>query len=112
MGSGGEDMRSEEELKSFLTACHSVCGFGMSNGPCPLKLNEVKTCLDNCDLPLGSEDRKRCCAQWDEHKGCCAECSFPSAISWVLGNDDNPTDNGQKRLIQALKEGLPEKEQK
>jgi len=105
-------MRSEQELQKFLMACSAVSGFGMSQGPCPLKENEIKTCLDICDFLLDSKDQKECCARWDERKGCCAECSFPSAISWVLGSDDNPTDNGQKRLFQALKEGIPEKEQK
>jgi hypothetical protein len=77
-----------------------------------LEINEEKTCLDHCDYPLGSEERKRCCGDWDEHKGCCAECSFPAAISWVLGSNNNPTDNGQKRLFQALKDGLPREGEK
>lgn len=95
-------MRSEEELKEFLKACRAVSSFGLSTGPCPLQANEEKTCLEICDSVKGSDDQKQCCAEWDMRRGCCAECSFPSAIVWVLGNDNNPTDNGQKRLFKAI----------
>jgi hypothetical protein len=97
-------MRSEKELRDFLEACHKVCDFGLSKGPCPLQANDVKTCLETCDRPVDSEDRKECCKDWNERKGCCAECSFPSAIAWVLNGNNNPTDNGQKRLINQLKD--------
>jgi hypothetical protein len=96
-------MRPAEELKKFLEACSDVCDFGLSKGPCPLKINDKKDCQEFCDYPEDSEDHKQCCAEWNKRQGCCAECSFPSAIQWVLGEDNNPTDNGQKRLIQALK---------
>jgi hypothetical protein len=98
-------MRSKEELEKFLEACFDVAGFGLSNGPCPLQVNEEKTCLENCDFKEGSDERISCCMSHDEHRGCCAECSFPSAIKWVLGDENNPTDNGQKRLFQAIVEG-------
>jgi hypothetical protein len=97
-------VRSEEELRKFLEECGAVSGFGCSEGPCPLKVNDKKDCLEFCDFPEDSEDRKTCCDNWG--RGCCAECSFPSAIAWVLGKDNNPSDNGQKRLIQALKEEI------
>ena len=113
-------MRSEEELKNFLEKCHSVSGFGMSNGPCPLETNEKKECVKYCIYAeteieamklrenMSQEDideaKKECCDNWDKHLGCCAECSFPSVIEWVLGKDKNPTDNGQNRLINLIKE--------
>jgi hypothetical protein len=97
-------MRSEEELKKFLEACRAVSDFGLSKGPCPLLVGEKKDCLEHCDFP--EEDRKSCCAEWDLRRGCCAECSFPSAIEWVLGGTGNPTDNGQKILFKTL-ETLP-----
>lgn len=95
-------MRSEEELKKFLEACGAVSSFGLSTGPCPLKAFDKKECLEFCDTVKGSEEQKECCAEWDKKRGCCAECSFPSAIVWVLGNNNNPTDNGQKRLFKAI----------
>jgi hypothetical protein len=117
-------MRSEQEIKEFLEKCEKARGFGMSQGPCPLKVNEVKSCLEYCtwndekliksvtnDI-VGEEkkkayianEKKMCCEDWDKRAGCCAECSFPSALEWVLGKNDGATDNGQKRLINALKE--------
>ena len=107
-------MRSEEEILEFLRKCEAVAGFGVSKGPCPLKENEEKTCDKDGSCPyedesiikeMTPEDIKRkkedCC----KHRvsGCCAECSFPSTLKWVLGNDRGATDNGQKRLIKALR---------
>jgi hypothetical protein len=54
-------MRSEQEIRGALADCHKAIGLGMSNGPCP---------------------RRR-----DGGRGCCAECSFPSTVEWVLGAD-------------------------
>lgn len=70
-------MRTEQELRAFLDKCHEVCTFTLSNGPCPL--ND------------------------DGRKGCCAECSFPSAIQWVLSELDCPVLNGQEMLIEMMK---------
>lgn len=71
-------MKTEKQLLEFLEKCNKVAGFGMSNGPCPFE-----------------KGRK---------KGCCAECSTPSTIQWVLGNKSKVTDNGQSNLINALNE--------
>jgi len=70
-------MRSEQELRKMLEECRKVASFGVSNGPCPME---------------------------DGKEGCCAECSAPSTIEWVLGENDNPTANGQNRLIDILKD--------
>ena len=51
-------MKSEDQIRSFLAECEKVVGFGVSKGPCPM------------------EGKGR--------KGCCAECSFPGALRWVL----------------------------
>lgn len=108
-------MRSEKELRDFLEACNKASGFGLSEGPCPLKVNEKKDCEKYCSYDrerikhpeIFDKDiekmKKECCEQFDEHKGCCSECSFPSAIVWVLGASNDPTDNGQNRLINAMK---------
>ena len=71
-------MRSENELRDSLQRCYAVAAFGMSKGPCP------------------RSEKNR--------EGCCAECSFPSAITWVLGADINPSHNAQQKLIQIMKE--------
>jgi len=94
-------MKSQEELEEFLKACDAVSGFGLSNGPCPLK-SERKECAETCSID--SEDRKMCCDNWDARRGCCAECSFPSTIRWVLGSEDDPTKNGQNKIIQAFRD--------
>ena len=106
-------MRSEEEILGFLNECSQVSTFGMSNGPCPLKKREEKTCQDDClyeqsmDFGVTPEElaqmKKNCCEDWAEHLGCCAECSFPSAIRWVLGDDVDGSANGQQKLIETLK---------
>lgn len=70
-------MRSEREIREILAKCDAVSAFGLSDGQCPLE-----------------EDGRR---------GCCAECSFPSAMRWVLGSDGGATDNGQDKIIKALK---------
>ena len=70
-------MRNEKELRKFLEKCSKVADWGMSNGPCPLN--------DNGE------------------SGCCAECSFPSGVEWVLGADINPSYNAQEKLIDVLK---------
>jgi len=93
-------MRNEQEIRDILTACEEVAGFGMSYGPCPLKINDPKDCLEGC--PYTETDKDECCANFDLHRGCCAECSFPSALRWVLGGDDKGSDNGQNRLMNAF----------
>jgi hypothetical protein len=70
-------MKTEEELRKFLKKCDKVRGFGMSEGSCPFE-----------------KGRKR---------GCCAECSTPSTIQWVLENKGKPTDNAQNELINIFK---------
>lgn len=70
-------MRTEKEIRDKLDECLKVAGWGMSEGPCPLDDN-------------GEE-------------GCCAECSFPSAIQWVLGESVNPSYNAQNRMIDIFK---------
>ena len=52
-------MRSEDELKEFLQKCKDA----------PREGNGALT--DICPI--------------DSKFGCCAECSFPSGIVWVLG---------------------------
>lgn len=74
-------MKSENELKEFLEKCDKVSDWGMSKGPCPLLENDP---------------------DFDSKLGCCAECSFPSTILWVLNSGNNPTDNGQSRLFQEF----------
>jgi len=69
-------MKTEKELKKFLKDCEKVCDFGFSKGPCPMNS--------------------------DGRKGCCAECSTPSAIEWVLETEKNDSKNGQQRLIDIL----------
>jgi hypothetical protein len=105
-------MRSEQEIRNILAECKKVCDFGMSKGPCPLKADEKKDCINDCSWDLSakeipSEDlereKKNCCELWDMRRGCCAECSFPSALEWVLGEDRNGADNGQERLMDELR---------
>ena len=69
-------MKTETEIKRFLARCYKVRGFGMSEGKCP------------------AENGRR--------KGCCAECSMPSTLTWVLGKDAKPSANGQDNLIASL----------
>jgi len=70
-------MRTEEEIRKALEECDKVSGYAMSDGPCPRNTNG--------------------------RKGCCAECSFPSAIAWVLGEEKKGSENGQANLISAIK---------
>jgi hypothetical protein len=77
-------MKTEKELKNFLRKCDKVRNFGMSNGPCPF--------IECSDEEL------------EENKlGCCAECSTPATIAWVLELGDHPTDNMQHVLANAFK---------
>jgi hypothetical protein len=93
-------MRSEEELKIFLKRCRAVSGFGMSEGPCPIE-------EDKPEIPLDIKEDDPHYEMMLEHqkdkRGCCAECSFPSAIEWVLGGLNDPTENGQNRLINLMR---------
>lgn len=75
-------MKTEQEIKLLLKECEAVRDWGMSKGPCPV-----------------DEDGQR---------GCCAECSMPSALYWVLGEGDNPSHNSQDVLIELFK---PNKEE-
>ena len=69
-------MRKKEEIFEAIEKCEKERGFGMSKGPCPF-----------------SEDNK---------KGCCAECTMIYALYWVLGDEINPSKNGQDALIDAI----------
>ena len=70
------NMRTEKEIKKFLVKCNSVRGFGMS--------------IKNCPAEKGRK------------KGCCAECSAPSTLAWVLGGDGKPSANGQEILSEIV----------
>lgn len=59
-------MKTEKELKDFLYKCESVITYGMSHCPCPFK-------------DYGA-------------KGCCAKCSTPATIRWVLGTNEITTE--------------------
>lgn len=73
----GGIVRTEKEISDLLSKCEKVSDFGMSKGPCLLN------------------DRGE--------KGCCAECSLPNALRWILGGDDNPSYNAQDLMGEALK---------
>ena len=108
-------MRSEVEIKEFLKLCRASSDYGLSKGPCPLLINETKDCTkyctynDPCPESIPKEEwekmRKDCCEDWDKHEGCCAECSYPSALEWVLNEriTEDAGANGQKRLINDIK---------
>lgn len=98
-------MRSEQEIRNILAECKKVCDFGMSKGPCPLKADDKKDCINDCSWDLSAKEREKkiCCELWDMRRGCCAECSFPSVLEWVLGEDRIGSDNGQKRLMGELR---------
>jgi hypothetical protein len=70
-------MRTEAEIKKFLIRCNKARGFGMSE--------------------------KRCPAENGRRKGCCAECSMPSSLTWVLGKETKPSANGQDFLIEVFR---------
>jgi len=70
-------MRTEAEIREALARCTDVAGYGMSLGPCPMNT--------------------------DGEPGCCAECSAPSTLLWVLGEGDHPTANAQDLLVAALR---------
>ena len=65
-------MKTEKQIKDFLARCNKVRDYGMSKGRCP--------------------------AEGGRRIGCCAECSMPSALQWVLGKDVNPAANMQHQL--------------
>ena len=69
-------MKTEKQIRDGLKECRKVIDWGRSKGPCPF-----------------DKDGKR---------GCCAECSLPSALEWVLGNSKTGSKNGQGRLIDAM----------
>ena len=69
-------MKSEKEIREGLAKCEKVADWGISKGPCPFD-------------PEGK-------------RGCCAECSFTSALYWVLTDQGNPSANGQDKLIETL----------
>jgi len=66
-------MKTEKQIKDFLKRCDKVRDFGMSKGKCP--------------------------AEKGNKKGCCAECSTPSTLLWVLGAKVRMSDNMQNVLI-------------
>lgn len=70
-------MKTEKEIKAFLKKCDKVSDFGMSRGACPAEKNK--------------------------RRGCCAECSMPSTLRWVLGDDVIASENGQERMFGMLK---------
>ena len=72
-------MKTEKQIRDFLARCDKVRDFGMSKGSCP--------------------------AEEGRHKGCCAECSVPSTMLWVLGKDVKASSNMQDVLIEALRGG-------
>jgi len=69
-------MKTEKQIKDFLKRCDKVRDFGMSKGKCP--------------------------AEKGNKKGCCAECSMPSTLLWVLGADVTGSDNMQNVLIDSF----------
>jgi hypothetical protein len=71
-------MKTEKQLRDFLSACGAVRDWGMSKGLCPMDANG--------------------------NKGCCAECSAPSAVKWVLDECEDGSTNGQDALIDMLKD--------
>ena len=78
-------MKTEKQIKDFLESCGKVRDFGLSSGPCPANTRE-----EDPDDP-------------DSRRGCCAECSMPSALEWVLDEREDGSANGQIRLIEALR---------
>jgi len=70
-------MKTEKQIRDFLARCDKVRDFGMSKGSCP------------------AEEGRR--------KGCCAECSMPSTLMWVLDKDVKGSANMQDVLIAALR---------
>uniref|UniRef100_A0A6M3K8Q7 Uncharacterized protein n=1 Tax=viral metagenome TaxID=1070528 RepID=A0A6M3K8Q7_9ZZZZ len=71
-------MKTEKQIRDFLTRCDKIRDFGMSKGICP--------------------------AEKGRHKGCCAECSLPSTLLWVLGKDVKASANAQDVLIEAFRD--------
>lgn len=71
-------MKSEKELLEYLEKCDKVRDFGMSKGPCPF--------------------------DGDGELGCCAECSTPATLDWVLIDErKNPTSNMQQVMIDIMR---------
>ena len=69
-------MKSKKQIRNLLVRCDNVRGYGMSLGRCP--------------------------AEKGRRKGCCAECSMPSTLRWVLDEDVKPSANAQDELIERL----------
>ena len=76
-------MRTEKQIRSLLARCDKVRSFGMSNGHCP--------------------------AEKGKRRGCCAECSMPATLQWVLGIDVKISANMQDKLIDIFKEDKDER---
>lgn len=70
-------MKTEEQIKDFLARCNEVKDWGMSKGSCP--------------------------AEEDGAEGCCAECSTPATLHWVLNDNKKPSNNMQNELIEVFK---------
>ena len=70
-------MKTEKQIRGFLTRCDKVRSFGISKGKCP--------------------------AEKGKREGCCAECSMPSTLLWVLGEKVKGSENMQDVLINAFK---------
>jgi len=74
-------MKTEQQLRDVLTSCRAVADWGMSKGPCPMDT--------------------------EGERGCCAECSTPAAIAWVLDERQDGAANGQTELINAIMPNAP-----
>ncbi len=70
-------MKTEKQIKDFLTRCDKVRDWGLSKGKCPAEKGKGA-------------------------RGCCAECSMPSALLWVLGRDVQGSANMQDVMIATL----------
>lgn len=96
----GDEMRSEQEIRDALEACGKVSNWGMSDGPCPFeKPRDWMYDRDDDDNIIDPNQDIS-----DYLRGCCAECSLPSALRWVLNDEKetNPSANGQALLIDTI----------
>ena len=75
-------MKTERQIRSFLARCNKVRDYGMSKGKCP--------------------------AERGIKAGCCAECSMPSTLLWILGKPVKGSENAQDSLIENLQEQMKE----
>jgi len=73
-------MKTEQQLRDFLAQCKKVRSFGLSKGPCPMDP--------------------------ESEFGCCAECSTPAAIQWVLCETTDGSVNGQQLLGNTIAENM------